>query len=430
MAQAQLLPTGKNWWEDDTPKQVDTSGLTQAGQQESAGFQVPTVNPTAMTGTPSAPVYKDNGAGGQTIDWSKTATDQPQAGPGWTAWTPGYGPDYAYSSTGAPLYEWDQPKHGAAASQFPAYTGDPQSYVQTLIRQLGLKGAQTDPTALNTIAQALQRAGVNAQLDTRSDQYHKGLMINGQFVKMLDGSDNWIYDTTGGAGGGINPNGQGQVFDDPASALLEQFIKGRLTSLQQPQANPALDDFLKNAGDYIKQQNAPVYSDQEEAALRTKVFSQLEQDRATALQQTKERLSQMGHGQQSGTFEQAAQQVNKHFDQLRAQRENDLFTGTIAERQKRLQQALQVGAQAANLTSSANATQDARGREAVTTAGILPELASSRLRDASSFLGAGGSNPSALMSSIAQLLSQNQQQQGNTGTAWQGVLDLIMNALK
>lgn len=109
---------------------------------------------------------------------------------------------------------------------------DPQRFVQAIIQRSGLHGRQADPTAINTILRSLQAVGVNASLDTRSDSLHKGLMLNGQFVKLLDGNDNWIYQPGGGAGGeggtnyAVDPSFLApytEQFAAPADAALPQF---------------------------------------------------------------------------------------------------------------------------------------------------------------------------------------------------------------
>lgn len=72
--------------------------------------------------------------------------------------------------------------------------GDAQGIVQSIIQKNGLKGHQADPTSLQPIIQGLQQAGFTVAPDKRNDGLAKGVFINGQFVKLLDGSDNWIYD--------------------------------------------------------------------------------------------------------------------------------------------------------------------------------------------------------------------------------------------
>jgi hypothetical protein len=94
------------------------------------------------------------------------------------------------------------PFAGATGYGAIPWTGDPQAYVKAIIQQFGLKGAQANPAALQTIIHGLQGRGVNVALDSRTDGLHKGIMLNGQFVKLLDGNDNWIWQTGADAPGG------------------------------------------------------------------------------------------------------------------------------------------------------------------------------------------------------------------------------------
>lgn len=237
----------------------------------------------------------------------------------------------------------------------------------------------------------------------------------------------WVPSIPGS--GSINASGQPQIFSDPAAALLEQITKGRLDSLMTPMANPAMDAFLKSAQAQMDQLHQPVYTADEEAALRVKVFDHLERDRQTAIQQTMERMAAMGHGKESGTIPLAVNLVNKHFDELRAQQTNALLTGTIAERQARLREALQISGQVATMTSAQQAQQDARQGQAVTTAAILPNLVDSRLALANSTLGSGGSAPNDLMSTISQLMQETQTNSQNSAGMWASIGQIIADAL-
>lgn len=124
-----------------------------------------------------------------------------------------------------------------------ARTGqNPQAFVQALIARDKLAGKQTDPAALNKILGALKEVGVNATLDSRPDQYHKGIMLNGQFVKLLDGNDNWTWL----AGGDTQQSGGNQItglldpypgrFNAPDQGAAAQQALSRLPGL--PQIDP------------------------------------------------------------------------------------------------------------------------------------------------------------------------------------------------
>lgn len=146
--------------------------------------------------------------------------------------TPASGPNGPISTVNQPMWQalWTQSGK------------NPQVFVQAVISQLGLHGRQTDPTALNTVLRALQSVGVNATLDQRNDQYHKGIMLDGQFVRLIDGSDNWTWQPGGGSGG---------AGDSAVAPFTEPFT----TSAQLVNFNkaPAFDypDFQAPTGESI-----------------------------------------------------------------------------------------------------------------------------------------------------------------------------------
>lgn len=99
---------------------------------------------------------------------------------------------------------------------------NPQAFVQALIARDKLVGTQTDPASINKILAALKEVGVNASLDTRTDQYHKGIMLNGQFVKLLDGSNNWMWGAGGEGSGGSGVDTSGLLNSSVLAPFTEQ----------------------------------------------------------------------------------------------------------------------------------------------------------------------------------------------------------------
>jgi len=137
-------------------------------------------------------------------------------------------------------------------------TRDPATYVREVINQLKLTGRQSDPnaTGIKEIIKALQAVGINAQMPAQpsSGGMNKGIVIDGRFIKLLDGSDNWIWGegadseapppgTTvpGLPIGGTPPN----QFDDPTTKYLEDFLKGRLDELNAPVYDESRDKLAK-----------------------------------------------------------------------------------------------------------------------------------------------------------------------------------------
>lgn len=153
--------------------------------------------------------------------------------------------------------------------------GNPQQFVSSFIAQNALKGTQTDPTSINSIVNALQGMGINATLDQRNDQYHKGIMLNGKFVKLLDGNNNWIWqeggdqsapDAAGGPGGfsafgaftpsGAPPSAGSSLFTastsaDPRSKALFDMLMKRA---QQSEVVDPNDPIIKGQTDAFNAQ--------------------------------------------------------------------------------------------------------------------------------------------------------------------------------
>jgi len=153
------------------------------------------------------------------------------------------------SGPNGPISSIDQPMWQALWQQS---NQNPQQFVQAVIGQLGLQGRQTDPTALNTILRALQAVGVNATLDQRNDAYHKGIIINGQFVRLLDGSDRWTWQP--GGGGSAERGGGGDLLRAIDPSYLSPFSKPVPTFTGAPAFNypdfqgPTGEDVLKDPG--------------------------------------------------------------------------------------------------------------------------------------------------------------------------------------
>lgn len=148
------------------------------------------------------------------------------------------------SGPNGPISSLDQPKWKALWAQSGQ---NPQVFAKGVISQLGLKGRQTDPTAINTILRAFQAVGVNATLDQRADAYHKGIMLNGQFVKLLDGNDQWMW------GSGADGNASGAY--SPDASVTAPFTEPFTTSAQLVNFNkaPAFNypDFQAPTGESI-----------------------------------------------------------------------------------------------------------------------------------------------------------------------------------
>lgn len=273
----------------------------------------------------------------------------------------------------------------------------PQQFVSAFIARKNLRGAQADPSALNQIVATLKSLGVNAELDQRNDQYHKGIMLNGQFVKMLDGHDNWIWQpggdtgtgstgeggtggTTTGIGGVTNYNYTSQ-FSDPSTQQFESYLQQRIAELTQPvndpsrealarlldqqtqmyqqqqaaqieanrqlqerkaQAQTSLDKMLAYVNDRATKLQGPAYTGTEQEILRTQALDPIESDRQAALKRALDNIGARGFDPTSGIAQDLLRQVNASFDKERNANQNDLAYKQINEQRSREQEAQQL----------------------------------------------------------------------------------------
>jgi hypothetical protein len=89
--------------------------------------------------------------------------------------------------------------------------------VADYIQQNHLQANQSDPASLNRIAQYLQSQGINAQTAYTDQNGHTGgLVVNGQEMQLIDGSNRWTalqpWQESGGNGGGSSGGGSPADF--------------------------------------------------------------------------------------------------------------------------------------------------------------------------------------------------------------------------
>lgn len=204
------------------------------------------------------------------------------------------------------------------------------------------------------------------------------------------------------------PAPNGAVFDDPATAPLEAYIKRRAAELGMPIDDPMRDQLLQVLQGILEWSQTPAYSDSEAAGLRVGMFDQLEQDRQVARQQMLETLAARGIDPSSGIALSALQEVDRHYDELRAQRENQLFTSAIQRGDYKRGQGLAAATGAAEVTAGARTEQEQREATLLNLLGILPALAGDRFNQSLALI--NGTNPTDAFSMALQaagLQSQN-----------------------
>lgn len=108
--------------------------------------------------------------------------------------------------------------------------------------------------------------------------------------------------------------------------------------------NPYEAQYATHTGEQYADLMKEPFSAGEEAAMKEKYLGQIELDHGTARQQMLEHLAAMGNAPTSGTAVAALQQVDQHFEQLRAAAQNQLLTDTVGLRDKRHAEALAASA--------------------------------------------------------------------------------------
>lgn len=111
----------------------------------------------------------------------RDTSDDTTKGDGWTAWTPGYGPDDAYNADGSPKNSWDTWKHGSQKSNdSTSYTGakDFTSIIRWWQGKHGANSPDMDGLVklLNEQGFAVTRAKHNNGTETSDDK----IVFNGK----------------------------------------------------------------------------------------------------------------------------------------------------------------------------------------------------------------------------------------------------------
>ena len=199
-------------------------------------------------------------------------------------------------------------------------------------------------------------------------------------------------------------------FDDPGTALLEDLAKARVQELLQPFENPALKSLIDDITSRINELRGPVFSAEDENLLRTASLDRIGRLEDQARQRALEELGTFGRAPTSGLNLQVLRDISESFNQQRTGAEASFGQYAIGERQRRLDQALGLSGQLAEIPRTLSADEATRRREALATAGLLSELPERRLQLALATLGQQPPPPS-LFANLAQLVSLGQGQQ-------------------
>lgn len=324
----------------------------------------------------------------------------------------------------------------SAPSSYYAPPADPQiaQLVASYIQSQGLRGNQSDPSALMQIVSHLRAQGINAQVDYTDENGHTGgILVDGHPYQLLDGSNNWTALQPWQESGGGSGSGAGAGYTDPSSQLFINELLSRMQSLRQPVNDPMAPLYQLQALSRVQNLAQAPYTGADDAALVAKYMNPLTQARDAALQQNKERIGARGMLPTSGLLDELNKGTNASYQQGVAYGSNDLAVRAVDERQRRQQEQLSVLSDLLNLGKSQRSEENARGQEIVNLASQLPAMDERRL---AALLQASGDNAPAANAS-SNLLNQGSQNlsqqllhandQASRDSAWGEFFGMLLN---
>lgn len=234
------------------------------------------------------------------------------------------------------------------------------------------------------------------------------------------GNPSWwggdVTDPQGGTGapqvGGVDLNAYGYGYpnyNDPNLMMLEDLARYRMEELFQPVQDDWRTKFFGMLDERINQLQAPPFTSSQENQMYTNAVEDVNQQRADAHAEIERRMAMLGHGKTSGTLVQAHALVDQQYDALAAQAKRNLDVYGISEHQNRLNQAMGYGATGMQTSQAVRDEEQARRREALSLAGLFPDLDSQSLAQAQSVLSGSPYQPTSLFNQMLGLAGFNRQ---------------------
>lgn len=231
-------------------------------------------------------------------------------------------------------------------------------------------------------------------------------------------------------GPGATPSSYGgNIFDDPASRLIEDYALTRFNQRQNPDPNSGtaryeaylrqLIDSLNTPSEYEKYLpelaetlKQPVYSDQQSSQLKASVYDNIERER----QATKERwiaeISRRGFAPSSGPALDGLLRIDNEFNTMRTVADREFAVNAIGlTEQRRFQVAdtlrgsrdAEQARQGRAVTSlqSLSGSEEDRLNQALTFATVPKQLSDNAFQQGLQLVGAGGNPQSMLSNALA-----------------------------
>lgn len=222
-------------------------------------------------------------------------------------------------------------------------------------------------------------------------------------------------------------NMPGFQFDDPYTKQLEDLVRQNLSAIQQPQANPALDQltqFLQKRFTDLSQ--SPGYSPEELAVIRTQMLEPIERDRQANRERVTQRTAARGFLPSSGLHEQDLQEfVDRPAMEARTAAQRDIAINAIGQRRADQNQAINVGKIAGvEIPGLQRAEDQGRRAEALNLSSLLYDLPNRAMQQAQSVIG-GSPGPENLFSQAIALQQAQQQQQAVNAQKWAQIGQMI-----
>jgi hypothetical protein len=307
-------------------------------------------------------------------------------------------------------------EYGSAVPRTPSPTtpppvpqgGDPRNLWQEWWGA-GNRARQSQNTSLQPFVDYLKQRGIDASVNVDPHGMGKGINLNGQFIKLLDGYDNPIWEdyANEGAGGGTGAAGGGG--NDPSRELFINELLSRMESLRKPVDDPLAPLYQLMALTRVQNLQGEPFTGGDDAALRAKYMDPLTQARDAELQANKERIGARGMLPSSGLLDELNKTTNQGYQRGVAIGSNDLAVRAIDERQRRQMEQLDVLSDLLSQGRTARGEDDRRGQEIIELAALFPEMDERRLQMLLQASGDSTANASAASTSLLQQGSQDLQ---------------------
>lgn len=267
----------------------------------------------------------------------------------------GGGPGYRFEGP-SPMFGGDQQPPGPGVPRDPsAPASGPSQSDQDWFRQI-TQGLAPNRASLAGLESQFTPRGIKLGRPNARGDITKIQLADGSWVRVTEGSEGpgarwtWVVQPSG-----AGVPGAPSQFSDPASRQLEAYLTaqmGRLESQRsaqeqanvgfrqrQGEAQASADRLTKFLQERAGRLQGPAYTGTEQEILRTQQLDPMERDRQAARQRAMHNISARGFEPESGIAQELLNQVDRGFDEQRAQAQGQLGYRQIMEQRSREQEA-------------------------------------------------------------------------------------------